>query len=188
MDSCRDCSSRSGYCPRDALAQLLERGADPRRRCSAFVNLSGNPGLAYISDGLTDELTNVLMRLQGLDVAARTSAFQFRGKNEDVREIGRRLNVTGVLEGSLRFENNRMRVAAQLVDTRTGYQVWSDTFEGPVNELLSIQQRIAGEAARALNHEVPAPESPQRREVFLTYLEGRYFLAKGRPETFRKAA
>ena len=153
-----------------------------------FVNLSGNPGLDYISDGLTDELTNALMRLRDLDVAARTSAFQFRGKNEDVRQIGRKLNVAGVFEGSLRLERNRMRVTAQLVDTRTGYQVWSDTFEGPGDDLFSIQQRIAGMAARALNREVSLPESPPRREVFLNYLEGRYFLAKGRPETFHKAA
>lgn len=153
-----------------------------------FMNLSGNPGLDYISDGLTEELTNALMRLQGLNVAARTSAFKFRGKNEDVREIGRKLNVAAVLEGSLRLERNLMRVTTQLVDTRTGYQIWSDTFEGSGDDLLSIQQHIAKAAARALNREVRLPESPQRRKVFLTYLEGRYFLAKGRPETFRKAA
>jgi TolB-like protein/DNA-binding winged helix-turn-helix (wHTH) protein/Tfp pilus assembly protein PilF len=153
-----------------------------------FVNLSGNSGLDYISDGLTDELTNALTRLQGVDVAARTSAFQFRGKNEDVREIGRKLNVAGILEGSLRLERNRMRVAAQLVDTRSGYQVWSDTFEGPMDDLLSIQQRIASAAARALNRDLTLPASSHGREVFLTYLEGRYFLARGRPDTFRKAA
>jgi serine/threonine-protein kinase len=153
-----------------------------------FLNLSGNAGLDYISDGLTDELTNALTHLEGVDVAARTSAFQFRGKNEDVREIGRKLNVAGILEGSLRLERNRMRVAAQLVDTRSGYQVWSDTFEGPTDDLLSIQQRIARAAARALNREFTLPASSHGREVFLTYLEGRFFLAKGRPETFRKAA
>jgi TolB-like protein/DNA-binding winged helix-turn-helix (wHTH) protein/Tfp pilus assembly protein PilF len=153
-----------------------------------FVNLSGNPGLDYISDGLTDELTNALTRLQAVEVAARTSAFQFRGKNEDVREIGRKLNVAGILEGSLRLERNRMRVAAQLVDTRSGYQVWSDTFEGPLDDLLSVQQRIASAAARALNRDFTLPASSHGREVFLTYLEGRYFLARGRPETFRKAA
>jgi TolB-like protein/DNA-binding winged helix-turn-helix (wHTH) protein/Tfp pilus assembly protein PilF len=153
-----------------------------------FVNLSGNADLEYISDGLTDELTNSLMRLRGLDVAARTSAFQFRGRNEDVREIGRKLNVSGVLEGSLRIEQNRIRVTAQLVDTRTGYQVWSDTFEGPRDDLLQIQQRITSAAAGALKREVHLPESPAGREVFLSYLEGRYFLAKGRPATFSKAA
>ena len=130
-----------------------------------FVNLSGNADLEYISDGLTDELTNSLMRLRDLDVVARTSAFQFRGRNEDVREIGRKLNVSGVLEGSLRIEQNRIRVAAQLVDTRTGYQVWSDTFEGPRDDLLHIQQRITGAAAGALKREVHLPEAPQGREV-----------------------
>jgi TolB-like protein/DNA-binding winged helix-turn-helix (wHTH) protein/Tfp pilus assembly protein PilF len=153
-----------------------------------FVNLSGNPGLDYISDGLTDELTNTMTRLKGLEVAARTSASQFRGKNEDVRVIGRKLNVAGILEGSLRLERNQMRVAAQLVDTRSGYHVWSDTFEGSMDDLLSIQQRIAGAAARALNRDFTVPASSQGREVFLTYLKGRYFLARGRPETFRNAA
>jgi TolB-like protein/DNA-binding winged helix-turn-helix (wHTH) protein/tetratricopeptide (TPR) repeat protein len=156
-----------------------------------FVNLTGDSKLDYISDGLTEELTHALMRLQGIKVAARTSAFQFRGKNQDVRSIGQRLNVAGVLEGSVRFERNRIRVMAQLVDARTGYNVWSDTYEGSLDDLLSIQQSIAGATTRGLAQEIRSADAPgvtPRREVFLPYLQGRYFLARGRPETFRKAA
>ena len=156
-----------------------------------FVNLSGDPNLEYISDGLTDELTSALMRLPGISVAARTSAFQFHGKNEDVRQIGRKLNVSGVLEGSVRFARNKLRVTAQLVDARTGYHVWSDTYEGDLNDLLSIQQRIGSATARKLEHDIRLsgpPGSTPSNEVYLTYLQGRYFLAKGRPETFRRAA
>jgi TolB-like protein/DNA-binding winged helix-turn-helix (wHTH) protein/Tfp pilus assembly protein PilF len=156
-----------------------------------FVNLSGNQQLDYISDGLTDELTHALTRLPGIRVAARTSAYQFRGKDLDIRTIGQGLSVAGVLEGSVRFERNRIRVTAQLVDVRTGYRVWSETYEGAGDDLLGIQQRIGAATAQRLAREVhgaPTSASSARREVFLPYLEGRYFLAKGRPETFRKAA
>lgn len=166
---------------------------DPIRSIAVlpFVNLSGDDKFNYISDGLSDELTNALMRLQGIRVAARTSAFQFRGKNEDVRSVGQRLNVAGVLEGSVRFERDRIRVTAQLVDARTGHHVWSDAFEGNPDDLLSIQQRIGSAIVQRLAPEIRSPAtpgSPVRREVFLRYLQGRYFLARGRPETFRKAA
>jgi TolB-like protein/DNA-binding winged helix-turn-helix (wHTH) protein/Tfp pilus assembly protein PilF len=156
-----------------------------------FLNLSGNPAFDYISDGLTDELTHALTSLPRIRVAARTSAFQFRGRNQDVRDIGRRLNVEGVLEGSVRLERNRIRVTAQLIDTRSGYHVWSDTYEGSLDELLSIQQRIGSATARKLALAIPTPRIPAPSlsgELYLAYLEGRYFLAKGKPETFSKAA
>jgi TolB-like protein/DNA-binding winged helix-turn-helix (wHTH) protein/Tfp pilus assembly protein PilF len=154
-----------------------------------FVNLSGDSRFDYISDGLTEELTHSLMRLPGLAVAARTSAFQFRGRNEDVRTIGQRLNVTGVLEGSVRFDRKRVRVTARLVHARSGHHVWADTFEGSVDDLLTIQQQIGSAAVRRLGQSIRLPDATvPKREVSLSYLQGRYFLAKGRPETFRKAA
>lgn len=153
-----------------------------------FRNLSGNPDLDYISDGLTDELTHAFTMLPGLRVAARTSAFQIRGKNEDVRAIGKRLNVAGILEGSVRLEQNTIRVTAQLVNTRTGLHVWSETYDGSLDDLLSIQERIGIATARKLERELRPVRSSVTTKVFLRYLEGRFFLAKGRPETFRKAA
>lgn len=155
-----------------------------------FLNLSGNSAFDYISDGLSEELTHALTRLPGIRVVARTSAFQFRGRNEDVRKIGQRLNVAGLLEGSVRFDRNRIRVTAQFVDTRTGYHLWSETYDGSLGDLMSIQQRIGAATARRLAQEVRVPEEPASglsHQIFLAYLEGRYFLAKGRPETFRRA-
>jgi TolB-like protein/DNA-binding winged helix-turn-helix (wHTH) protein/cytochrome c-type biogenesis protein CcmH/NrfG len=156
-----------------------------------FLNLSGDSKLDYISDGLTDELTHALTRLQGIRVVARTSAFQFRGKNEDVRKIGEQLNVAGLLEGSVRLERNNIRVTAQFIDARTGHHVWSETYDGSLDDLLSIQQQIGVATVRRLAQEIRAPvtsASGLSRDVFLSYLQGRYFLARGRPETFRKAA
>ena len=154
-----------------------------------FVNLNGDSRFDYISDGLTEELTHNLMRLHGLSVAARTSAFQFRGRNEDVRTIGQRLNVAGLLEGSVRVDRNRVRVAARLVNARSGHHVWADTFEGSLDDLFTIQQQIGSATLRRLGRVDRLPDAtPPRREGFLRYLQGRYFLAKGRPETFRKAA
>ena len=98
--------------------------------------------------------------------------------------------MAAVLEGSVKSEGNRIRVTADFVDARTGYHLWSETYEGGLEELLDIQQRIAAATARRLAQEVRTAEGPSsdlKREVFLPYLQGRYFLAKGRPETFRKA-
>jgi TolB-like protein/tetratricopeptide (TPR) repeat protein/DNA-binding winged helix-turn-helix (wHTH) protein len=155
-----------------------------------FLNLSGDPALDYISDGLSEELTHTFTRLEGVRVAARTSAFQFRGKNEDVRTIGERLGVAAVLEGSVRVEGDKIRVTAQLVDAGTGYHMWSEAFEGTTSDVFGIQERIGVATSRRLAQQLRADRgqvSEVRREVFLPYLEGRYFLAKGRPETFRKA-
>ena len=155
-----------------------------------FLNLSGNSTFDYIGDGLSEELTHALTRLEGVRVAARTSAFQFRSRNEDVRKIGQRLNVEAVLEGSVRFERDRILVTAQFVDARTGYHLWSESYEGSLDDLLGIQQRIGSAATRKVMQQLRTPDAPTsgiRREAFLPYLQGRYYLAKGRPETFRQA-
>jgi serine/threonine-protein kinase len=155
-----------------------------------FANLSGDPTYDYVGDGVCEELTDDLMRLDGVVVAARTSAFQFRGKNEDVRKIGKLLNVAALLEGSTRIAGNMIRVDAQLVDARTGYRIWSETYEGSIDDVLVIQQRIGAAVTARLARDIRPPETRAHTpspDVFLTYLRGRYFLAKGRPETFQKA-
>ncbi|HYO83125.1 MAG TPA: tetratricopeptide repeat protein [Bryobacteraceae bacterium] len=156
-----------------------------------FSNLSGDSKFDYISDGLTDELTHALMKLNAVKVAARTSASQFRGRREDVRAIGKQLNVAGVLEGSVRVQGKQMRITAQLVDARSGYHVWSETYDSTLDDLLSIQERIGTATARKLaaDTEAARPDPAARTpEAFRAYLQGRYFLARGRPETFSKAA
>lgn len=154
-----------------------------------FANLSGDSAWDYVADGVSEELIHALMRLDGVRVAARTSSFQFRGRNEDIRAIGKRLNVAAVLEGSTRIRASKVRVTAQLVDTGSGYHVWSESWDGVLNDLATITQQISTAVARRLAAR-GTPVSRARAsapDVFLAYLRGRYLLAKGRPETFRQA-
>ena len=94
-----------------------------------FANLSGDKDNEYFSDGLADEIITVLTRIQGLRVTARTSSFAFRGRYQDVREIGARLGVSALLEGSVQRSGGRVRVSAQLVETRNGFHLWSEYYD-----------------------------------------------------------
>jgi TolB-like protein len=94
-----------------------------------FVNMSNDPAQEFFSDGIAEELLNQLAQFPDLMVAARTSAFQFKGKNLDVADIGRKLNVAHVLEGSVRKDGTRLRITAQLIKSGNGFHMWSQTFE-----------------------------------------------------------
>jgi TolB-like protein/predicted Zn-dependent protease len=115
-----------------------------------FVNMSGDPDNEYFSDGLSEELLNTLVRLGGLKVTGRTSSFAFKGQNQDLREIGRLLNVANVLEGSVRKAGNRVRITAQLIKTSDGYHLWSDTFDRELDDIFAIQAEIAERVSDAL--------------------------------------
>lgn len=115
-----------------------------------FVNLSGDPDNEYFGDGLAEELLNALSGIEGLKVAARTSAFAFKGTNMDVRAIGDTLGVTTVLEGSVRRSAERIRITAQLIDARTGYHLWSETYDRPLTDLFSVQDALSREIVSAL--------------------------------------
>src|SRR6185436_6407436 len=97
----------------------------------------------YFADGLADELLSVLARIRGLRVTARTSAFQFRGKNEDLAVIGQKLNVATILEGSVRKAGNRVRIAVQLVKVTDGYPLWSETYDRTLDDIFAVQDDIA---------------------------------------------
>lgn len=116
-----------------------------------FANLSGDPENEYFGDGLAEELLNALAGIDGLKVAARTSAFSFKGKDVDVRLIGDTLDVATVLEGSVRRSADRIRITAQLIDARSGYHLWSDTYDRPLTELFAVQDAIAAEIVDALS-------------------------------------
>jgi len=107
-----------------------------------FDNLSPSADMAYFSDGIAEELLNQLAAVPGLKVASRTSSFRQRGDDQDIRAIGADLNVRHVLEGSVRREGERLRVAVQLVDARTGYHRWSNTYDGRWQDVLQVQQAI----------------------------------------------
>jgi serine/threonine protein kinase len=119
-----------------------------------FVNRSPNPDDEYFSDGLSEELISALSKLEGLKVTARSSAFQFRGQDVDVREVGRKLGVETVLEGSVRVAGNRLRITAQLIDCSNGYQLWSERYDGEMKDIFDTQDEIAQAITGALRVEL----------------------------------
>jgi serine/threonine-protein kinase len=116
----------------------------------AFANLSSDPSQDYLSDGLSEAVIDVLSRAGGLQVTARTSSFYFKGHAATIDEIARRLNVGAVLEGSLRRQGNHLRIDAHLSDARTGYQLWSQSYDLAMADMLKLQDEIAGAVADAL--------------------------------------
>jgi TolB-like protein/Tfp pilus assembly protein PilF len=115
-----------------------------------FVNRSHDQDDEYFSDGLADELLNVLAKIRGLRVAARTSAFQFKGKNDDIKVIGRKLNVATVLEGSVRKAGNRMRISVQLAKVSDGYRLWSESYDRTLEDIFAVQDDIAQSVVKEL--------------------------------------
>jgi TolB-like protein/tetratricopeptide (TPR) repeat protein/DNA-binding winged helix-turn-helix (wHTH) protein len=150
----------------------------------ADMSPSGEPG--YLGDGLSEELSSDLAKLPGLRVAARTSAFAYKGRDLDVRRIGRELGVRYVLEGSVRREGERVRVTAQLIDALTGFHAWTESYDRPWQDLIAIQQDISGAIARELQA-VLTPEVAQQIRASSTtnpraydfYLAGVSQLRKG---------
>jgi TolB-like protein/class 3 adenylate cyclase/tetratricopeptide (TPR) repeat protein len=124
----------------------MPTAADTRRHSVAvlpFVSMSADPDNEYFSDGITEDVINVLTRLDGLKVTARTSSFAFKGQNIDIRDIGQRLGVGAVLEGSVRRAGDRVRVAAQLIDTQTGYHLFSKVFDRSLEDVFRVQDDIS---------------------------------------------
>ena len=115
-----------------------------------FVNMSGDAANEYFSDGMTEELISTLSRVAGLRVAARTSAFGIKGKSVDMREIGRKLDVVTVLEGSVRQTGSRLRVAARLVRASDGDQLWSEEYDRELRDVFAVQEDIARAITAAL--------------------------------------
>ncbi|MEO8072438.1 MAG: protein kinase [Acidobacteriota bacterium] len=115
-----------------------------------FVNMSRNEDGDYFSDGLAEELINVLSKIRGLQVAARTSTFSFKGKQATIAEIGRVLNVASVLEGSVRIAGNRVRISVQLVKVADGYHLWSETYDRTMDDIFAVQDDIAQSVVKEL--------------------------------------
>src|SRR5262249_33777923 len=115
-----------------------------------FVNMSPDKDNEYFSDGFTEDLISALSKVSGLHVAARTSSFSFKGKNEDVRAIGEKLNVGAMLEGSVSKVGNRLRITAQLIDTANGYHLWSETYDRDLQDVFAVRSQLAETVASAL--------------------------------------
>ncbi|MBA3969442.1 MAG: tetratricopeptide repeat protein [Gemmatimonadetes bacterium] len=115
-----------------------------------FTDMSPGKDQEYFSDGITEEILNALAQIPGLKVAARTSAFQFKGMNPDIREVGQKLGVAHVLEGSVQRSGERLRISAQLIDARTGYHLWGDKYDRELRDLFAIEDEISRTIASQL--------------------------------------
>ncbi len=158
-----------------------------------FVNMSDDESAEYFSDGVAEELLNALARIPGLRVMGRTSSFAFKGKNEDLRVIGQKLNVTAILEGSVRKSGNRVRVTAQLVGAADGFHLWSEAYDRELVDILAVQENIARSVARALKVKLlGAKEEPKVHssnvEAYNAYLQARYFYNRQTGEDLERAS
>ena len=146
-----------------------------------FVNISDDPSNEYFSDGITEEIINALVKIPGLSVPARTSVFAFKGESRDVRGIGRELNVAHVLEGSIRSQNNQIRITAQLIKVDDGFHLWSETFDRELNDIFKVQEEIAASISEVLMGELglgasAVPNQTLDMEAYDFYLQGRALL------------
>jgi len=152
-----------------------------------FADLSPAKDQEYFSDGLADELINDLAKVPGVRVVARSSAFQFKGKNEDVRSVGRKLGVANILEGSIRREGNRVRIMAELIKADDGFQLWSATYDREMEDVFNVQDEIARSATAALQvklvgtgvgEAIPSERTP-KSEAYRAYLQAQAFFGSG---------
>ena len=145
----------------------------------AFTNLSDDKGNEYFSDGISEELLNVLAKIPGLKVSARTSAFYFKGKEVPIPEIAQKLGVAYVVEGSVRTAGNKVRITAQLIKASDGFHVWSNTFTRDLKDIFAVQDEIAGLIAKNLSLKIGVGPTEARRtvnpEAHRLVLEGRHF-------------
>ena len=155
-------------------------GRGPSVAVLPFDSLTSDPEGDYFADGISEELTNALARQKGLRVAARTSAFAFKGERIDVRDIGRRLDVSHVIEGSVRRAGGTLRITAQLIDTSDGYHLWSEQFDREQGDVFRIQEEIAESVVQGLLDEVPGGVGPAATTSDLSaydaFLRGRHAL------------
>lgn len=188
---------------RTNLSQLLEgllggkMATLPSRPAVAvlpFDDMSSEKDQDYFCDGLAEELISALAKLEGLRVTARTSAFRFRGEKLDIREIGRRLNVGTVLEGSLRKAGDRLRIGVQLINVENGYPLWSESYERKLDDVFQIQDDISRAVVEELKIALlggegprlfPAP--PKNVRVYELYLKGRFCWNKRTEEGFKQS-
>jgi eukaryotic-like serine/threonine-protein kinase len=155
-----------------------------------FVDLSQSKDQEYFCDGISEEILHTLAKVGGLRVVGRASSFSFKGRNSNAREIGEKLNVGNVLEGSLRREGNRIRITAELIDARNGFHVWTETYDRDLEGVFALQDEITRAIVDALKTKLAVPLSAheqRNRDVYDLYLQGLYFSNKSSEEDLRRA-
>jgi len=190
----------------DTTVQLAETGSEKRALTPLetnpsiavlpFVNMSADVENEYFSDGISEELLNVLVKVSTLHVASRTSAFAYKGKDLPISQIARELKVDNVLEGSVRKAGNRVRITAQLIDAKSDRHIWSETYERELVDIFDIQEEISNNIVDALKVALNVDETAaleraqhptQNAEAYELYLQGRYAWRQRREENILKS-
>ncbi len=191
--SADDVTTAAGSGP--VLTASETRQPPPSIAVLPFTNMSADPEQDYFCEGMAEEILNALSRIEGLRVASRSSAFQFRGKGQDIRRVGEALNVKAVLEGSVRTAGTRLRVTAQLIGVDDGYHVWSERYERNMEDVFAIQDEIAGQITAALRVKLVAPapapvvdRQPASLEAYHLYLKGQHNWYRRDNDSLVKAA
>jgi adenylate cyclase len=176
--------------PNSLKGKIVEKKAAPMQSAIPkksvavlpFVNMSNDPEQEYFSDGMAEEILNSLSHLNDLKVAGRTSSFQFKGKNIDLREVGQKLGVNTVLEGSVRKQGNRLRVTVQLVNVEDGFHLWSEKYDREIDDIFAIQDEIALAVTAKLKITLLEDERAlittnptENQEAYDFYLKGRFY-------------
>ena len=168
-------------------------GGTPSIAVLPFVDMSPGKDQEYFADGLAEELLNALAKIPELRVTGRTSSFQFKGRNEDLRVIGQKLNVATLLEGSVRKAGNHARITVQLVKAADGFHLWSQTYDRELTDIFAVQDDIARSVATALKVRLLVKDKPPtadyrgNAEAYNLYLKGRYHWNQRTSEGYRKA-
>lgn len=158
-----------------------------------FVDMSASKDQQYFSDGLADELLTSLAKIPQLRVSARTSSFQFKDRNEDPKEIGKRLKVNSIVEGGVRKDGTHIRITVQLIDTKDGFNLWSESYDREMKDIFAVQEEIAHSVAESLKVSLLAnkPETPSAKTVsvdaYNAFLQGRYFAERRQESDLRRA-
>ena len=155
-----------------------------------FLDLSETKDQEYFCDGMSEEILEALAKVEALRVVARSSSFSFKGRSVNAREVGEKLNVANVLEGSLRREGDRVRVTAELINARSGFHLWTETYDRKLEDLFALQDEITRAIVDALKIKLavsPPPRQQPNTEVYDLYLQGLYFSNKSSEEDLRRA-
>jgi TolB-like protein/Tfp pilus assembly protein PilF len=185
---------QTGRSPQAEPVDSAETALEKSIAVLPFVNMSADADNEYFSDGLSEELLNLLAKVDGLKVAARTSSFKFKGSEADIGEIGQRLNVATVLEGSVRKAGNQVRITAQLIKVDDGFHLWSETYDRSLDNIFQVQDEIATAIVDALKlpllgHDAQPLSAPSTESfaAYDLYLLGRHHARAQTAEGFERA-
>ena len=175
-----------------SLAAVSLVGRSPSIAVLPFANMSDDKAQEYFSDGLAEEIINALVQVPGLKVTARTSAFAFRGKEQDITKIAEALHVSTILEGSVRKSGNRLRVTAQLINAADGYHLWSQRYDRALADVFEMQDEIASAIATALRLKLGGTLADRRSHqpslrAYEAFLRGRHFVFINTIESIARA-